>query len=161
MNIDFEIILTFLILLLIYGCIGLYHELKYQDQKDEIKRLLVVESLHKTQLTEKQQVLMDQIRKHIRSREQVLACQELRASYAKEVASLQKKYSRLTSNDIDILLLLGIGLSNQEVVAFMDMNKRSYYRRRQLISERTDIPAANINSFACQWLGEKNDLSKN
>ena len=159
MELGFEIILVFLILLLIYGIIGFYRELKYQKQKEEIKRLRVSESLHKTRLTEKQQVLMDQIRKHIRSREQVLACQELRASYAKEVAFLQKKYPRLTSNDIDILLLLGIGLSNQEVVEFMDMNKRSYYRRRQLISERTDIPSADINTFARQWLGEENNPS--
>lgn len=94
---------------------------------------------------------MELIREKIRQREQAQACRELRAAYSKEVNSLQNHYPQLTEVDIDVLLLLGIGLDNQEIVEFLDLSKRTYYKRRQVIAGRLGVSAVELNDFAIDY----------
>ena len=147
------------ILILLFIQLGLafvifFMGLKIQRLKAENESLRINASVSKHQVSDKQEAMMEQIREKIRQREQVQVCRELRAAYSKEVSSLQTHYPQLTDSDIDVLLLLGIGLENQEIIEFMDMSKRTYYKRRQLAAGRLGVSATELNEFALDWLKE-------
>lgn len=137
-------------ILFLSGCLT-YLVVKNTRLKAELDSIRVRESIHKHQLSDKQEAMMEHIREKIRLREQAQACRELRAAYNKEVNSLQNHYPQLTEVDIDVLLLLGIGLDNQEIVEFLDLSKRTYYKRRQVIAGRLGVSAVELNDFAIDY----------
>ena len=44
-----------------------------------------------------------------------------------------------TEVDIQVLILIGMGLETQDILLILDMSKRTYYKRRQIISKRMSI----------------------
>ena len=70
--------------------------------------------------------------------------------YTKEIAMLCAAYPQLTQLDICILMLLGIGTSNQDILPLLQMEKRTYYKRRQILARRMGMLASGLNRFAAR-----------
>lgn len=79
---------------------------------------------------------------------------ELFSIYQKPVAILKKKYPDLTELDILVLCLLGIGMDNVEICSLLRMEKRTLYRRRQLIAQRTEMSSTLLEKFSKKILQE-------
>lgn len=152
------ILFLLLVQLILTGCI-LYLNIKVTRLKAENESLRIRESVQRNYVSDKQQAMIELIREKIHLREQAQVCRELRAAYSKKVVSLQKHYPQLTEVDIEVLLLLGIGLENQEIIEFLDLSKRTYYKRRQTVAGRLGVSAVELNDFAMDLLGE-NDETK-
>ena len=150
------ILFLLLVQLILTGCI-VYLNIKVTRLKAENESLRIRESVQRNHVSDKQQAMIELIREKIHLREQAQVCRELRAAYSKEVASLQKHYPQLTEVDIEVLLLLGIGLENQEIIEFLDLSKRTYYKRRQTVAGRLGVSAVELNDFAMDLLGENNE----
>lgn len=147
------VIVTSLIIVL---AIGTWNAVLYEKNlrlRRQLEDARMQDAVHRTQLTERQELILEQIHAQIRNREQQKVCAQLRASYDKEVAMLAHRYPELTDIDVDVILLLGIGLENQDIIGFLDLNKRTFYKRRQLISGRLSISATELNEFATQLVG--------
>lgn len=150
------LLILLLVQLILTGCLT-YLFIKNARLKAENDSLRISESIHKHLMSDKQGAVLEQIRVKINQREQAQVCRELRAVYSKEVNSLLIHYPQLTELDIEVLLLLGIGLDNQEIIEFLDLNKRTYYKRRQTVAARLGITANQLNEFAMDFLGEETD----
>ena len=74
--------------------------------------------------------------------------EELFDIYHKPISALKKKYSDLTELDLLVLCLLGIGMDNVEICALLRMEKRTLYRRRQLIAQRTGMSSTMLEDFS-------------
>ena len=48
------------------------------------------------------------------------------------------------------LAFIGLGVDNTDILRFTDMSKRTYYKRRQLIAQRMDTSAAQLDELAKQ-----------
>ncbi len=80
---------------------------------------------------------------------------ELFGIYQKPISSVKKKYPDLTELDILVICLLGIGMDNVEVCSLLRMEKRTLYRRRQLIAQRIGLNSStNLEEFAKNMLQE-------
>ncbi|MBQ7531660.1 MAG: hypothetical protein IJT12_08120 [Paludibacteraceae bacterium] len=79
---------------------------------------------------------------------------ELFAIYHKPISAVKKKYPDLTELDLLVLCLLGIGMDNVEICAILHMEKRTLYRRRQLIAMRIGMSSTNLETFARSILQE-------
>lgn len=80
---------------------------------------------------------------------------ELFGIYQKPISSVKKKYPDLTELDILVICLLGIGMDNVEVCSILRMEKRTLYRRRQLIAQRIGLNSStNLEEFAKNILQE-------
>lgn len=73
------------------------------------------------------------------------AQQELKTIFAETITALNESYPELTDLDIFVLLLIGIGFDNVEIATLLGMEKRTLYRRRQLISQRMGISSLEID----------------
>ena len=71
----------------------------------------------------------------------------LRANEAR-IAYLKKHYANLTEVDIQVLILIGMGLETQDILLILDMSKRTYYKRRQIISKRMSISTTELDEKA-------------
>ena len=76
------------------------------------------------------------------------ASADLTSIFADETNHLRLCYPDLTDIDICVLQLLAIGLDNQEILTFLDMSKRTFYKRRQLIAGRVGLLASQLDQFA-------------
>lgn len=74
--------------------------------------------------------------------------EELFGIYHKPISALRKKYPDLTELDLLVLCLLGIGMDNVEICALLRMEKRTLYRRRQLIAQRTGMSSTMLEDFS-------------
>ena len=74
--------------------------------------------------------------------------EELFDIYHKPISALKKKYPDLTELDLLVLCLLGIGMDNVEICALLRMEKRTLYRRRQLIAQRTGMSSTMLEDFS-------------
>ena len=74
--------------------------------------------------------------------------QELKQIFADKVQRLYERYPTLTDADMTILVMLGIGLDNQAIITYLDMTKRTYYKRRQITSKRLGINATELDTYA-------------
>jgi len=79
---------------------------------------------------------------------------ELFAIYHKPISTVKKKYPDLTELDLLVLCLLGIGMDNVEICTILRMEKRTLYRRRQLIAMRTGMSSMNLEAFSRSVLQE-------
>lgn len=80
---------------------------------------------------------------------------ELFSIYQKPINSIKKKYPDLTELDLLVICLLGIGMDNVEVCSLLRMEKRTLYRRRQLIAQRIGIASStNLEEFSKNMLQE-------
>ncbi len=68
--------------------------------------------------------------------------------YNKQLSTVRIKYPSLTDLDMLIFSLLGIGLDNYEVCALLGMERRTLYRRRQLMAQRMNMSSLELDEFA-------------
>lgn len=119
------------------------------------KRNLVVEqiahSISSTTIHDQQQILVNNIKEKILNggySSPQKATADLTRIFHKQTNHLRIAYPELTDLDMTVLLLLAIGLDNHEIIVFLDMSKRTYYKRRQLTATRVGITAAQLDQFA-------------
>ena len=80
---------------------------------------------------------------------------ELFSIYQKPINSVKKQYPDLTELDLLVICLLGIGMDNVEVCSILRMEKRTLYRRRQLIAQRIGLSSSTaLEEFAKNMLQE-------
>ena len=80
---------------------------------------------------------------------------DIRNLFEKQLGTLKTQYPSLTDLDILVIVLLGIGMDNVEICALLHMEKRTLYRRRQLIAQRIGISSLSIEEFALHLLEEE------
>ena len=93
------------------------------------------------------QLLLDQIKRHS---DKPRALDELQHIFKDKINQLRRQYPALTDTDVQVLVLIGLGLENHEILAFTNMSKRTYYKRRQLIAQRMNTTAAQLDTLAKQ-----------
>ena len=76
------------------------------------------------------------------------ALEDLQQLFSSKVNHIRRMYPALTDTDIQVLTLIGLGVDNNEILAFTDMSKRTYYKRRQLIAQRMNTTAAQLDELA-------------
>lgn len=113
--------------------------------KRELADMRIRNLINTKESTIRQTILLEQI-KHRLDKEQTIS--DLLNAYQVRVEHLREVYPRLTDADISVLLLLGLGVDNQSILMFLDMSKRTYYKRRQLIAQRMNISALQLEETA-------------
>ena len=91
------------------------------------------------------QLMLEQIKQHTNKPD---ALNELLQLFGSKVNSIRREYPSLTDTDAQVLILIGLGVDNNEILSFTDMSKRTYYKRRQLIAQRMDTTAAQLDELA-------------
>lgn len=76
---------------------------------------------------------------------------EMKDVYAKEYCTLQAQYPSLTELDLLVLSLLANGMDNYDICTLLKMEKRTLYRRRQLIAQRIGISSTLLDAFASSF----------
>ena len=79
---------------------------------------------------------------------------ELNAIFKQPLQTLKDKYPDLTELDLLVICLIGIGMDNDEVCTLLRMEKRTLYRRRQLIAQRVGMSSTQLDMFAMTVLTE-------
>lgn len=91
------------------------------------------------------QLMLEQIKQHTNKPD---ALNELLQLFGSKVNSIRREYPSLTDTDAQVLILIGLGVDNNEILSFTDMSKRTYYKRRQLIAQRMNTTAAQLDELA-------------
>lgn len=76
------------------------------------------------------------------------ALESLPQLFSSKVSQLRHEYPSLTDTDVQVLILIGLGVDNNDILTFTDMSKRTYYKRRQLIAQRMNTTAAQLDELA-------------
>ena len=79
---------------------------------------------------------------------------ELNAIFKQPLQTLKEKYPDLTELDLLVICLIGIGMDNDEICTLLRMEKRTLYRRRQLIAQRVGMSSTQLDMFAMTVLTE-------
>ncbi|MBR0296544.1 MAG: hypothetical protein IJQ95_04040 [Paludibacteraceae bacterium] len=79
---------------------------------------------------------------------------ELNAIFKQPLQTLKDKYPDLTELDLLVISLIGIGMDNDEICTLLRMEKRTLYRRRQLIAQRIGMSSTQLDMFAMTILTE-------
>ena len=87
----------------------------------------------------------EQIKQHTNKPD---ALNELLQLFGSKVNAIRREYPSLTDTDAQVLILIGLGVDNNEILSFTDMSKRTYYKRRQLIAQRMNTTAAQLDELA-------------
>lgn len=128
----------------------------YIEKRDQLKDSRIANYVSRGRLLAQRQMLVEQIRQKVlngeySSYQKVSA--ELTNVFPDETNHLRLFYPELTDIDICVLQLLAIGLDNQEILTFLDMSKRTFYKRRQLIAGRVGLLASQLDQFAYSKFG--------
>lgn len=86
--------------------------------------------------------LLDQIKQQS---DKPHALDELQYIFGYKISRIRDQYPALTDTDMQVLLLLGIGVENHEIMTMTNMSKRTYYRRRQVLAQRMGTTAAKLD----------------
>lgn len=86
--------------------------------------------------------------KQIQQQKGTNALDDLQHLFADKIKKLKHKYPALTETDIQVVTLIGLGVSNTDILQLADMSKRTYYKRRQLIAQRMNTTAAQLDQIA-------------
>lgn len=73
--------------------------------------------------------------------------QDLRDLYHLQVVDLRMEYPELTDADISFILLVAVGVDNPDIALLLELEKRSIYRRRQLIAQRMGISSLELDDL--------------
>lgn len=77
---------------------------------------------------------------------------ELSAVYGQFFATLRMMYPNLTDKDILIACLLGLRFKNREIILLLWMNESTFYRRRDLLKERMNLPPEQKLDAVCRQI---------
>ena len=106
-------------------------------------RIRLLASQHEQ--AQRDQLMLEQIKQHTNKPD---ALNELLQLFSSKVNSIRREYPSLTDTDAQVLILIGLGVDNNEILSFTDMSKRTYYKRRQLIAQRMNTTAAQLDELA-------------
>ena len=106
-------------------------------------RIRLLASQHEQ--AQRDQLMLEQIKQHTNKPD---ALNELLQLFGSKVNSIRREYPSLTDTDAQVLILIGLGVDNNEILSFTDMSKRTYYKRRQLIAQRMNTTAAQLDELA-------------
>lgn len=76
------------------------------------------------------------------------ALDDLQHLFSDKIKKLKHQYPALTETDIQVVTLIGLGVNNTDILQLADMSKRTYYKRRQLIAQRMNTTAAQLDQIA-------------
>ena len=113
--------------------------------KQQLADARIRELMYKKEYAMRQSYLLEQVIKspeHSQGIDYLLRANEARIAY------LKKHYANLTEVDIQVLILIGMGLETQDILLILDMSKRTYYKRRQIISKRMSISTTELDEKA-------------
>ena len=113
--------------------------------KQQLSDARIRELMYKKEYAMRQSYLLEQVIKspeHSQGIDYLLRANEARIAY------LKKHYANLTEVDIQVLILIGMGLETQDILLILDMSKRTYYKRRQIISKRMSISTTELDEKA-------------
>lgn len=113
--------------------------------KQQLSNARIRELMYKKEYAMRQSYLLEQVIKspeHSQGIDYLLRANEARIAY------LKKHYANLTEVDIQVLILIGMGLETQDILLILDMSKRTYYKRRQIISKRMSISTTELDEKA-------------
>lgn len=119
--------------------------------KREIKDMRIRLTAHQREQETRFQLLIEQIKQHNKPN----AVDDLQHLFADKIKEIKRLYPALTDTDIQVLTLIGLGVDNAEILQFTDMSKRTYYKRRQLIAQRMNTTAAQLDQLAKQLFTSK------
>ena len=114
--------------------------------KRQVADLRIKMALNQREELLRHQLLIDQIKQHNKPS----ALDDLQVLFADKINHIKRLYPALTDTDIQVLTLIGLGVENADILQFTDMSKRTYYKRRQLIAQRMDTSAAQLDELAKQ-----------
>ena len=75
---------------------------------------------------------------------------ELSAVYGRFFETLHNIYPNLTDKDVLIACLLGLEFKNREIILLLWMNESTFYRRRDLLKERMNLPPMQKLDAVCR-----------
>ena len=87
------------------------------------------------------QILIDQIKQQ----KNVHALDNLQNLFSDRIKEIKRIYPALTETDLQVITLIGLGMDNTDILQLTDMSKRTYYKRRQLIAQRMNTTAAQLD----------------
>jgi len=98
------------------------------------------------------QLLLEQMKQYADKPHALNDIQNLFTDVTKDI---RRKYPSLTDTDLQVLTLIGLGVGNADILQFTQMSKRTYYKRRQLIAQRMNTTAAQLDELAKQLFTSK------
>lgn len=145
-----------LFLVLIFGTLGfilvlLSFRMYLYEKTDQLKDSRIANHVAAGRIITQKQILIGEVKQKVLRGDYSSwqkASADLTMVFADETNHLRLTYPELTDIDICVLQLLAIGLDNQEVLTFMNMTKRTFYKRRQLIAGRVGLLASQLDQFA-------------
>ena len=151
-DILFDYFLAFAIAVLLLDVIGIFSYYYIRDLKRQITDFRIREVIRQREEAMRYQLLLEQIRQQGAKTHIV---DELQPLFGDKTESIRQRYPQLTDLDINVLLLIGLGIDNNEILHLTDMSKRTYYKRRQLIAQRMNTTAAQLDQLAKQIFSPK------
>ena len=94
---------------------------------------------------QRDRIILEQIKQHSDKPD---ALDELQHIFSNKVQLIRREYPSLTDTDVQVLVLIGLGVDNIDILSFTGMSKRTYYKRRQLIAQRMNTTAAQLDELA-------------
>jgi Tfp pilus assembly protein PilO len=144
---------SIIICLLIVSIVVIYALIS--RMKRHMADMQIREALHRREETIRYQQLLGQLKKND---SKSAALNNLQILFDDKVNFVRQQYPQLTDLDIQVLMLIGLGVSNHEILLITDMSKRTYYKRRQLIAQRMNTTASQLDQTAQQLLTKNNKL---
>ena len=138
---------SIIICLLIVSIVVIYALIS--RMKRHMADMQIREALHRREETIRYQQLLGQLKKND---SKSAALNNLQILFDDKVNFVRQQYPQLTDLDIQVLMLIGLGVSNHEILLITDMSKRTYYKRRQLIAQRMNTTASQLDQTAQQLL---------
>jgi hypothetical protein len=148
-DILFDYFLAFAITVLLLDVIGIFSYYYIRDLKRQITDFRIREVIRQREEAMRYQLLLEQIKQQGAKTHIV---DELQPLFGDKTESIRQRYPQLTDLDINVLILIGLGIDNNEILRLTDMSKRTYYKRRQLIAQRIGTTAAQLDPIAQQLL---------
>lgn len=145
-----------LFLILFFGAGGVFILLCWigiylHEKRDQHKDSKIANHVAQSRILAQRQMLVAEVKQKVLKGSYSSwqkASAELTIIFSDETNHLRLSYPELTDIDICVIQLLAIGLDNQEILTFLDMSKRTFYKRRQLIAGRVGLLASQLDQFA-------------
>lgn len=77
---------------------------------------------------------------------------ELSELFSSQHQQIRNQYPSITNLDLLVLTLLSIDMSNSEICSILRMERRTLYRRRQLIGQRMGVSSEKLETLAKTFL---------
>lgn len=115
--------------------------------KQELADMRIRDIINNKEDSIRQAVILEQLKHRLDSSH---GLRDIQVAYRDRIEHVRERFPQLTDADVSVLLLLGLGTDNQTILMLLDLSKRTYYKRRQLISKRMQIQTAALDETARQ-----------